>query len=288
MRCKGVLWGKSLKGLSTLAIGGAAREYIEVSTTLEMQEIRRYLHRTKLPFIVVGKGSNILFDDQGFDGMVIVNKITAFTFDEGVLYAGAGESFSLLGARVARKGWAGLEFASGIPASVGGAIFMNAGASGRETCDSLVSAEYVDEDGELNSIPKEELGFSYRYSRFHDMDAIIVSGTFQLTPCDKARALQISIVNYRTETQPYGEKSAGCIFRNPEENHAGRLIEKCGLKGFAIGGAQISPLHANFIINSGGASAEDVLSLIRHIQGEVETQTGEKLEAEVRYIPFKR
>lgn len=280
--------GKCLKELSTFGIGGKARFFLSVHTLEEMQEAARYIKQNALPFWVLGKGSNVLFDDRGFDGLVILNKIDFFHFEEGRVEVGAGYSFSLLGAKTAKKGWSGLEFASGIPGTVGGAIYMNAGANGFETQDSLASVTYVDGAGNVMKKSKDALTFSYRFSSFQKMDVMIVAGEFQLRKRGRAREEQLEIIEYRTRTQPYGEKSAGCVFRNPDDIAAGALIEQCGLKGKKVGGAEVSTKHGNFIVNRGSATAEDVMELIALVKEEIKKQTGRDLEMEVRPVPYQR
>lgn len=277
-------FNKPLTGLSTFGIGGNARFFISIQTVAEMQELRLFLNRESMPYWVVGKGSNSLFDDRGFDGMIILNKIDFLEFDEGMLHVGAGYSFSLLGAQMARKKWSGLEFASGIPGSVGGAIYMNAGANGKETCDTLTHVGVIDKSGEY--IEMADPAFSYRTSPFQSSEDIIVSGRFQLIKYEQARKDQLEIIEYRMRTQPYGEKSAGCIFRNPDTAKAGSLIEECGLKGKRIGGAEVSILHGNFIINRGGATTSDVLELAKYIKETIRKKTGHELEMEIRPIPY--
>lgn len=278
--------GKKLSDVSTLGVGGPARYYMEVRTVEEMQETLKACQGFR--FVILGKGSNCLFDDRGYNGVVILNKIDFFEEREaGVFHVGAGYSFSLLGVQTARKGWSGLEFASGIPGTVGGAVFMNAGANGMETCDCLVSVDYVTEEGELRAMAKEDLFFAYRRSGFHEMRGAIVGATFRLMRSEEARKKQIGIITYRKKTQPYGEKSAGCMFRNPEGKHAGALIEQCGLKGLSVGGAQVSGLHANFIINQGTATSGDILRLIDEIKERVKVEAAVDLESEVRYIPYE-
>ena len=201
---------------------------------------------------------------------------------------GSGHSFSLLGVQTARKGLSGLEFASGIPASVGGAIFMNAGATGRETCESLHSVLYLHENGTQVDYQREELIFSYRTSPFQTMKGVILAARFLLRPSLTARQSQLKIIETRIRTQPYKDKSIGCIFRNPsKEITAGALIDRCGLKGTLFGGAQVSQTHANFIVNKGAATSHDVLALIQHIQRHVFEQTGIHLEPEVRLVELR-
>lgn len=277
---------KLLSELSTFGIGGPARLFIEAKEIRFLRELIVYCYREKLPYIILGKGSNCLFSDRGFNGLVILNKV-AFLEQKGAeVYVGAGYSFSLLGVQMARKGWSGLEFASGIPATVGGAIYMNAGAGGPETKDFLTEVTYITEEGELLHLPKDKLQFSYRTSPFQGKKGAIAAARFELTPLPEARQKQLEIVAYRTRTQPYGDKSAGCIFRNPPGGSAGALIEKCGLKGAQVGGAEISSLHANFIVNKNGASAQDVLSLASHVKESVKERADIDLEMEIRVIPY--
>lgn len=274
-----------LSTLSTFGIGGPARYFAEARDLPRLQELIAYCFEEQIPYFILGKGSNCLFDDQGFDGLVILNKINHCQIEDMQATAGAGYSFSLLGIQTARKGLGGLEFASGIPGSVGGAVFMNAGANGKETCDALVSVTFVNEKGEIHTFLKSDLQFRYRFSSFHEMKGAIAEARFQLNLSPEARKTQLKIVDYRMQTQPYKDKSAGCIFRNPPEHSAGALIEKCGLKAVSIGGAKVSPMHANFIINAGHATAKDVLELAAHVKEKVFQETGVSLEMEVRYVP---
>ena len=278
---------RSLKELTTFGIGGAANYFIEVHDIPSMQEILLFCKKESLPYFILGKGSNVLFDDRGFSGVVIANRIQFLNkISDTTWHVGAGYSFSLLGSQTARLGLSGLEFASGIPGSVGGAIFMNAGANGNEASRHLVSVDFITSHGELLSLPKSELSFDYRFSSFQKKEGAIVGATFHLIPSPEARQKQLDIIHYRKKTQPYDAKSAGCIFRNPSCGHAGAIIEQSGLKGKTIGGAEVSNLHANFLINSNQASSKDILELIRHIQQEVKEKTGVELEHEVRLIPY--
>lgn len=276
-----------LKSVTTFGIGGPADYFIEVHDVPTLQEVLRYCTHEQIPYYILGKGSNVLFDDRGFAGLVIANRIQFLQKpNENTWHVGAGYSFSLLGSQTARLGWGGLEFASGIPGSVGGAVYMNAGANGCETCQSLVSVDYVTPDGELICIPKEELAFGYRFSSFQEKKGAVAGATFCLTPSPEARQKQLTIIDYRKKTQPYDAKSAGCVFRNPECGHAGALIDQSGLKGATIGGAQVSTMHANFLINTGTATSADMLKLIDYVKHEVKTKQGFDLEAEVRCVPF--
>lgn len=270
---------RHLSEFSTFGIGGPIAHFVEVTTIEEMEEA----FRVDLPKMVIGKGSNCLFPDHGFNGLVILNKIDFCKWEENEVTVGSGYSFSLLGVQSARKGFSGLEFASGIPATVGGAIFMNAGANGAETADSLHSVEFFNGEKRQKFL-REEMAFQYRKSPFQDKKGVILSAVFSLKKQAEARQKQLQIVDYRMKTQPLKEKSAGCIFRNPAGNSAGSLIDRCGLKGVQIGGAKVSEIHANFIVNQNKASAEDVKKLIRLVQEKVFEQTSILLEPEVRII----
>ncbi|OGN57783.1 MAG: UDP-N-acetylenolpyruvoylglucosamine reductase [Chlamydiae bacterium RIFCSPLOWO2_12_FULL_49_12] len=278
---------KLLKDLSTFEIGGRASYFVEVSFADQLALILPFLAREKIPYLILGKGSNVLFDDRGYNGVVILNKIISYQKKEDVLSVGAGYSFSLLGMRTARESLSGLEFAAGIPATVGGALFMNAGAGADETCNPLVEVTYVTEEGEKLSLSKKNLNFGYRFSSFQQMKGAIVGAKFRLTPSEEAQKRVQAIISRRLLTQPCKERSAGCVFRNPASGpSAGWLIDQAGLKGRAIGGAEVSTIHANFIINRGNATAHDVLSLAELIQRVVKEKSGVLLEREIHYIPF--
>ncbi|HSX11955.1 MAG TPA: UDP-N-acetylmuramate dehydrogenase [Rhabdochlamydiaceae bacterium] len=278
--------GKLLSELSTFGIGGPAKLFVEASSIAEMQEILSYCSQEKLPFIVIGKGSNTLFDDRGFNGLVILNRITFCEYQQHQVYVGAGYSFSLLGVQTAKRGLSGLEFASGIPGSVGGAVYMNAGAGGSDTFSVLAEATYIDAEGKCTIFKKEEISFGYRFSSFQKQKGAIVAARFHLTPQEGARQKQLSLIDYRMKTQPYKDKSAGCVFRNPTTGSAGALIEACGLKGATIGGAVVSPMHANFIVNNGSATAQDIKKMAELIKKTVKEKKGIDLEMEVRHIPY--
>jgi len=274
-----------LSEFSTFGIGGPIGYFSVIETVTEMQEALQFCRKEQLPFFILGKGSNCLFHDQGFPGVVLQNKINFCHWEDPFVRVGSGYSFSLLGSQSARRNLTGLEFASGIPATIGGAIFMNAGANGRETFDSLHSVSYLHEDGKLVEYKKEDLSFGYRFSSFQTLKGAIVSAVFQLELGVDARKNQLQIIDYRKKTQPLKEQSAGCIFRNPGKGlSAGAIIEQCGLKGLTVGGAKISEIHANFIVNERQATAQNVLDLIQKIQEKVHDQTGIQLEVEIKVI----
>lgn len=276
--------GKLLSECTTFGVGGPARAFASVTTLEEMSDALAHGREQGLKVLVLGRGSNLLFDDHGYDGLVILNKINFIEWDGPLCRVGAGNNFSLLGSRTARDGWAGLEFASGIPGSVGGAVVMNAGANGQETCEVLHSVESLTPEGELCTRSREELAYSYRTSPFQSNGEAVIAATFALERSETARGRQIDIITARKETQPLWEKSAGCMFRNPEGASAGKLIQEAGLKGLAVGDAIVSDLHANFIINRGSATSAQVLELIDQVQQRVKKASGYDLQREVKYI----
>jgi UDP-N-acetylmuramate dehydrogenase len=276
-----------LDPLSTFRIGGKARYLYRVTSREELRDAFLFCSQHDLPYFILGKGSNILFDDKGFGGVVILNSLTTLSHDKTTYTVAAGHSFSHLGTFTARHNMSGLEFAAGIPASLGGAIYMNAGAHRQNVSDTLQWVDYMHDNGELQRFTKEELTFGYRYSSFHNMKGAILQASFSLTSNDEALSLQKDMLASRMSSQPYDLPSAGCVFRNPSsEQSAGKLIEGCGLKGLSIGGATISDKHANFIVNTGSATSSDVCSLIAHIQEKVYKNTGITLKREICIMPY--
>lgn len=277
---------RSLSEFSTFGIGGPIRYFLEIHSIEEAEAAFHWARVNCIPIMILGKGSNCLFSDSSFDGLALLNKIDFCEIEGCEIYVGSGYSFSLLGVKTARRGLSGLEFASGIPATVGGAIFMNAGANNQEVSEALESVTYLFESGEKKEFKKPDISFSYRTSSFQTMKGCILSARFLLQQNQLARSRQLQIIDYRMKTQPIKDKSAGCVFRNPsKEVSAGALIDRCGLKGLKIGDAEISPMHANYIVNRGGAKATDVLDLIQFVREKVFEQTGIFLETEIKVLP---
>jgi UDP-N-acetylmuramate dehydrogenase len=273
-----------LERYTTIGIGAKASYLVQVISIEEMMQALQYAKDRAMRFVVIGRGSNSIFARQTFEGLVIVNKIAYFEHKECSIFVGAGYSFSSLGAKMSQRGFAGLEFAAAIPGTVGGAIFMNAGASGQETKDCVKSVSYINEKLELVSREVTYDDFSYRSSIFCDMKATIVGAEFQLTKDDQAGVRQKDILRGRVLSQPYDQKSAGCMFKNPQEMPAGALIDTCGLKGLREGGAGISLKHANFLVNLEGATPKDAEMLLQKVEKEILRKKGIRLEREVRFI----
>lgn len=275
----------SLKKYSTFQVGGQADYFLIAKDEKTVQDGILWAKERQVPYLILGKGSNSLFADQGFRGLIILNKVDYISSEGPLFKVGAGYSFSRLGSLTSKKGYEGLEFACGIPASVGGAIYMNAGANGAETFDCLHKVSYIDANGKITEFEAKDLQRSYRYSIFQEMQGAIVGASFLLKENQASREKQLSIIEYRKKTQPLQECSAGCIFKNPEgSKSAGQLIEEAGMKGKLYGDAQVSPVHANFIINKKQASAEDIRHLAEQTKQQVFEKHGVNLESEVYFI----
>jgi UDP-N-acetylmuramate dehydrogenase len=280
----------SLSAFTSYRVGGAAEWYVAPRNLEALQASIKYAKEQNLVVTILGAGSNLLVSDGGLPGLVIATRhLRSKYFDPatGRLTVSAGESIPSLAWEAADLGWQGLEWAVGIPGTVGGAVVMNAGAHNSCTADMLVSAEVLLPDGTLETLTPDQLGYQYRTSLLQGGDRIITQATFQLQPgFDPAQVVATTKQHkkHRLSTQPYNFPSCGSVFRNPKPYSAGWLIEQTGLKGYQIGGAQVAQLHANFIVNRGGAKASDIFCLIRHIQHQVQEHWSIWLEPEVKMI----
>jgi len=270
---------------TTWKIGGPADYLVTPDNEEQLTRLVRLAHQRGVPWFLLGKGSNILIGDKGVRGIVIKlgKGLSEACFENGVIRAGGGYSFIKLAVLAGKEGLTGLEFAGGIPGSVGGAVYMNAGAHGADVAKVLRQVRVVKEDGETAVWQREELQYSYRHSVLHERKAIVTEALFELVPGDRKEiaAAMATFKDRRLRTQPLQLACAGSTFRNPEGFHAAGLIESAGLKGHRVGGAEVSTLHANFIINTGKASAKDVLTLIDHIRASVYTQFNVMLTPEI-------
>jgi UDP-N-acetylmuramate dehydrogenase len=278
-----------LGALTTYRVGGTAALYAEPADEPELVALARGLVGSDVPVLVLGRGSNLLVADRGFDGLVVSlgEGFESLAFEGDRVRAGGALSLPVLARRTAAAGWSGLEWAVGVPGSVGGAIRMNAGGHGSDTAATLVGYRWVDlSTGAVHDAPAERLGFAYRRSSLAPTD-VVVEGVYRLERGDPAvaRAAIDEIVRWRRANQP-GGSNAGSVFTNPPGDSAGRLIEACGLKGLRLGSAEVSSKHANFIQADPDGSADDVERLIAHVQQVVADTTGVALHTEVRLIGF--
>ncbi|MEH1796340.1 MULTISPECIES: UDP-N-acetylmuramate dehydrogenase [unclassified Nostoc] len=279
-----------LSAFTSYRVGGAADLYVAPRNLEALQASLKYAKERDLKVTTLGAGSNLLVSDGGISGLVIATRHLRFSnFDPqtGQLTVAAGESIPSLAWAAAELGWQGLEWAVGIPGTAGGAVVMNAGAHNSCIADMLVSAKVLSPDGTLETLTPEQLGYNYRTSLLQGGDRIVTQATLQLAPgADPAKVVAITKEHkkHRLSTQPYNFPSCGSVFRNPKPYSAGWLIEQTGLKGYQIGGAQVALLHANFIVNRGGAKASDIFCLIRHIQHQVQERWSINLEPEVKML----
>lgn len=271
---------------TTFRIGGNADTYVKVGSLSKLSTILKECKESGIDYMILGNGSNVLASDDGYRGVIIrldgdFRKISLV--DDNTIYCGAGATLAALCKFALNCGLTGLEFAWGIPGTVGGAVFMNAGAYGGEMKETVYCVSHITPDGETGRIEKENLRFGYRASVYRSNKAIITGVTLRLqkgNPED-IRAKMDDFLGRRSAKQPLEFPSAGSVFKRPEGAYAGALIEQCGLKGHSHGGAQVSDKHAGFIINKQNANAADVKNLIREVQTKVYDETGYNLECEL-------
>jgi len=272
---------------SWYGIGGRARYFLESGDADVLSDLIPRLQRDAIPYRAIGAATNTLFVGDELDGLTIKLGNARLTVAESVI-AGAGALMPRLAAETARAGRAGLEFGAGVPGTVGGSVFGNAGAFGGEVKDAVLTVEVIDDAGRRRVLGVDECRFAYRDSLFkaEHPNWVIVAATFTTRPEPRAqvRARLLEVQKHRRDTQPIEQRSLGSTFKNPPGDSAGRLIDAAGLKGLRIGGAQISPKHANFIVNVDGATADDVLALMAEMRGRVLQRFGIGLEPEVRII----
>ncbi|WLR52251.1 UDP-N-acetylmuramate dehydrogenase [Bacillus tianshenii] len=274
---------------TTMKVGGPAQLFIEPQNADELQKALRILHKEGIEWRAIGRGSNLLVHDDGIKGAVIKLGTGMDELEQNgtELRVGGGYPLIKLATIISRKGVSGLEFAGGIPGSVGGAVYMNAGAHGSDMSKILKKARIIFHDGTSEWLSNEEMAFSYRTSVLQKkrpgicVEAIL---TLQEGDRDEVVAEMQKHKDYRRDTQPWNFPCAGSIFRNPLPNHAGKLVEEAGLKGYQIGGAKVSDLHGNFIVNDGDATAKDVMELISYIQSTIKQKFDIDMETEVEII----
>ena len=265
--------------------------FVSVRSEKEVSELISLAKETGTPYMIMGNGSNMLVGDGGIRGLVIqIGKELSAVKSDGVkIEAQAGALLSRIASEAAKAGLTGFEPLSGIPGTLGGGIYMNAGAYGGEIKDVVRSVKYIDDDGVMHEVSGEECDFGYRHSIFSGGGMYIVSAVIELKPGneEQIRADMAEYSKRRCDKQPISMPSAGSTFKRPEGYFAGKLIQDAGLMGYSIGGAAVSEKHAGFVVNKGGATADDVLALIEYIQKTVKEKFGVQLEPEVRLIGDK-
>ena len=281
-----VLEREPMAAHTTFRIGGEADLFVTASTAEQVAAVRQLCHTQNVPLLIIGNGSNLLVRDSGVRGVVLRLSSNDITINGTAVTVSAGVQLAKLCTAVCEAGLSGLEFAFGIPGTVGGGVYMNAGAYGGQLSDVIRSVTAISPCGELEEFSAEQLALGYRHSVFMENGYTVVSVTIELVQGDaaKIRESMNEFMARRRDKQPLEYPSGGSFFKRPEGHFAGALIEQCGLKGFTIGGAQVSEKHAGFVINCGGATCADVMALCAAVQEKVLERFGVMLEREVQLV----
>ncbi|MBI2415745.1 MAG: UDP-N-acetylmuramate dehydrogenase [Candidatus Kerfeldbacteria bacterium] len=277
-----------LAPFTTFKIGGPAKYFLRAKTLAELLQALTMAQSSNMAVYILGGGSNVLVHDRGFDGLVIKMELHDISITTTRLTAGAGVLLNTAIRLAVNAGLAGLEFATGVPASVGGAVWANLGCRGSDISQIVESVVACDRQGNQKIFTRADCQFQYRDSMFKHQPWIILQASFQLHFGDNTalRQRMVALTKLKKNEQNVGEDTAGCAFRNPINSTASQLIDQLGLKGFQIGGAKVSERHANFIINTGQATADQVVQLISYIKQQVRDQLGVQLQEEIEYVGF--
>ncbi len=281
-------FNEPMKHHTTLRVGGPADALVTVHTLEELQKVVRFARERDIPILVLGEGSNLIVRDGGIRGIVLrlSGQLAQFNFDTQEVKVGGGTYLPHLLVKSAQRGLSGLECCTGVPGTVGGALISNAGSAEEFIGEKVKRVTVLTYEGNLRFVERDELMFSYRQSNLKKLGLVVVSVVLELRP-DDPKAIMERIHRrwrYRWETQPVNMPCAGCIFKNPPGDRAGRLLDAAGLKGVRIGDAQVSTVHANFIVNLGNAKAKDVLELAKLMRKTVQEKFGVSLEYEVQIV----
>ena len=274
---------------TTFRIGGPADYFLCPQTAEELKAVIHVCKETETPYFILGNGSNLLVSDKGYRGAVIQiwkNMSEVAVEDETKIRAQAGAQLSKIASCALEQSLEGFEFAAGIPGTLGGAVVMNAGAYGGELKDVLVEATVLDTEGNVRTLKNEELELGYRHSIVKEKNYIVLEAVIELKKgsADSIKAVMDDLKEKRVSKQPLDRPSAGSTFKRPEGHFAGKLIMDAGLRGFQVGGAQVSEKHCGFVVNAGGATAEDVLNLVKAVQKKVQDEFGILLETEIKFL----
>ena len=277
---------ESMKKHTSFKVGGNAKYFITATTIEDVRNVLKTAKEENEKIFVLGNGSNVLFKEEEYDGIVLQIKLNSIQIEENKIKVEAGAKNAIVAKKLLDYSLTGFEFAAGIPGTIGGAIRMNAGAYGGEIKDILETVTYIDENGEMHTITNEDCKFSYRHSVFCQKPYIIISASLVFHNGDRAK-IQEKMDEYaksRKEKQPLEYPSAGSTFKRGEDLITAKLIDECGLKGYQIGGAAVSEKHAGFIINKDNATATDIIDLIEHVKKTVLEKTGKKIELEIEIV----
>ena len=281
-----IYYNEPMSGHTSFKIGGPAEYFIKIKTIEELKELLKITRENNIKLTVIGNGSNILVNDSGIKGIVIKIEIQKLEINDCIIKIGSGNKIAEISQKLARENFTGIEFASGIPGTIGGAIRMNAGAHGKEMKDIVENITFMKQDGTIHTISKDEAKFEYRNSLFAKTNYIILETEIKL---EKGNEEEIKeklkeYAEYRREKQPIEYPSAGSTFKRGKDFVTAKLIDEAGLKGYQIGGAQISEKHAGFIINKEDATAKDVIELIEYTKKQIYNKFGKKIETEIEII----
>lgn len=276
---------------TTYRVGGPAKLFIKVHSVDELIKIIKYCRKHRIQLFIIGRGSNLLFSDKSFEGIIIsLEDMNQYHVNGSEVIAQSGVTMIKLAYDCAKIGLSGFEFMGGIPGNIGGGIFMNAGAYKSCLSEVVKSVKILDENLKVVELSKEEMAFSYRHSIIQDHPKwIVLEATFELEnkSVEEINETLDKRKERRMSTQPWNKPSAGSVFRNPDGGAAWKFIDDAGLRGYEIGGAQVSPKHSNFIVNNGYASAKDIYDLIFYVQKTVQEKFGVLLKPEVRFINWE-
>lgn len=269
---------------TTFQVGGPARYFVIVEHKSTLQKLINALTYLEAPYFILGLGANVLASDQGYNGVIIKLNFQTIEHNDVFLYADAGAKLGAVVNYAKEHGLSGLEWAAGIPATVGGGVYMNCGAFDHSISDVVVMVDIL-QDGEVKTVTRNQLDFGYRHSVFMENNAVILGAYFRLEQGEPAKiATRMQEIIQKRRRHPH-ESSAGSVFKRPRDNfYVGQVVEQLGLGGYTVGGAQVSPQHCNFIVNKGGATCHDICQVLYHVQDEVEKATGVLLETEIVFL----
>ncbi len=281
-----ILLNEPMSKHTSFKTGGNAKFFVKAYSIIEIKKVLKVVKENKVPLFILGNGTNLLVKDEGFDGIVLQIKLDNINIEDNIVTVDAGVKNAILSNKILEKSLTGFEFASGIPGTIGGTIKMNAGAYGNEMKDIVQEVTYIDFDGNINTISNEQCKFEYRNSIFFKLNCVILQTKLKLEQGNKEeiRNKIKELAIQRKEKQPLEYPNAGSTFKRGEDFITAKVIDECGLKGYSIGGAEVSQKHAGFIINKNNATSQDILDLIKYVQNKVKEKTGKEIKLEIEVI----